>query len=173
MRRHGFASLQDERCHRAHSRGGGPKAARGWTVLSGQFSLRAVDSAEQITEMGRLTRARIRFLRRRWCLLCAIGRFRNSEKKGRSARMARSLNHIAATDLRAAWMEKCNRANITGNGTETALGSSVSSLWASSPAGQPSLPGSQQRPRRQRGAWSSLFSGFRIFSACVVTYAEK
>ena len=131
---------------------------------------RVVNSAEQITELGRLTRPLVRFLRDPWCLLRAIVRFRNSDNKGRSAWVAWSLNHIAATDLRAAWMEKYNRANITGNGTETALGSSVSSLWASSPAGQPSLPGSQPRPRRQRGARSTL-SAYIVTSAGEITWA--
>ena len=77
---------------------------------------RVVNSAEQITEPGRLTRAPVRlthftfrltrapgrFLRRRWCLLSAIDRFRRSENKGRAAPVAWSLSNIATTDLRAA-----------------------------------------------------------------------
>ena len=101
-----------------------------WPILP-----RAVDSAEQITEMGRLTRALVRYLRRRWCLLRAIGRFRNSENQGRCARMAWSLNHIVTTDLRAARMKKYNRANTEGHGLDTALGSSVPSSLALFPAG--------------------------------------
>ena len=64
--------------------------------------LRVVDAAEQITELGRLTRALVRFPRRRWRLPGPIGRFRRGENKGRFARMAWSLNRIATTDLRAA-----------------------------------------------------------------------
>ena len=45
--------------------------------------LRVVDSAEQITELGRLTRALVRFPRRRRRLLRAIGRFWRSENGGR------------------------------------------------------------------------------------------
>ena len=93
-----------------------------------------VNSAEQITGLGRLTRPLVRFLRHLWRLLRAISRYRNSENDGRFAWMAWSLNHIATTDLRAARMKKNNRANITGRCHDTALGSSVSSLWAPSRA---------------------------------------
>ena len=64
------------------------------------FFLPAVHSAKQITGLGRLTL--VWFLRRRWCLLCATGRFRRSENEGRFARTAWLPNHIATTDLRAA-----------------------------------------------------------------------
>ena len=66
-----------------------------------RLSPRVVISAEQITEVAQLTRARARFLRRWWRLVCARGRFRQSENKSRAAWMTWPLNHIAATDLRA------------------------------------------------------------------------
>ena len=106
------------------------------------FSLRVAHSAEQITELGRLAWALVRFLRRRWCLLGAIGRFRRSGNVGEFAQTAWSLNHIATIDPRAARKKKYNRDNSTGHRPETALGSGVSSLLASFPAGRPSLPGS-------------------------------
>ena len=101
------------------------------TASSGQLSLRVVSSTDQIAEVGRLTRPLVRFLRRRWRLLRAGGRFRNSENEGEYSQMAPPLKHIATTDLRAAWMKKYNRANIAGQGPETAPGSSVSSSRAS------------------------------------------
>ena len=105
------------------------------------FSPRAANSAEQITELGRLTCAPARFLRHPWRLPAAIGRFRRGENQGVSAQAAGSLNHIATTDLRAARVRKYNRANITGHGHETALGRSVSRSRAFYPAGRPSPPG--------------------------------
>ena len=103
---------------------------------------RVVNSAEQITELGRLTRPLVRFLRDPWRLLRAIVRFQNSDNKGRSAWVAWSPNHIAATDLQAARMTIYNRTDVTGHGPEATLGSGVSSSWAFFPAGRPSLPGS-------------------------------
>ena len=67
-----------------------------------RFFPRAVNAAEQITEVRRLTRALVRFFRHRWRLLRAVGRCWTSENGGRSARMAWSPNHIANTDPRAA-----------------------------------------------------------------------
>ena len=67
--------------------------------LVGLHPFGVVNSAERITELRRLTRPLVRFLRRPWRLLCGRGRFLDSENKGRSARMAWSLNHIATTDL--------------------------------------------------------------------------
>ena len=58
-----------------------------------------------------------------------------SENKSRAAQMARPLNHIATTDLRAARMKMYKRANIAGRGPETALVSSVSGSLAFLPAG--------------------------------------
>ena len=51
-------------------------------------SLRVVNSAEQTTEVGRLTRGLVRFLRHRWCLLRPRGRFGWSENQGGSVQMA-------------------------------------------------------------------------------------
>ena len=126
--------LQGEKCRRERNGGGSPEKALGWTVASGQFSLRVVNSAEQLAELDILTRALARFLRRRWRLPRAGGRLRKSENRGDSAQMARSLNRIATIDLRAAKVKKCNRGNITGHGPETALGSSFSSSMAFFPA---------------------------------------
>ena len=79
------------------------------------FSPRVVNSTDQITKLGRLTRPLVRFLRHLWRLLRAISRYRNSENDGRFAWMARSLNHIATTDLRAARMK-----SATGHMSEAA-----------------------------------------------------
>ena len=106
------------------------------------FSPRVVNSAEKITAPGRLTRPLVRFLRNPWCPLGAGGLLQRGGNQGDCAQMAWSPNHIATTDLRAARLKKYNRANIKGHGHETVLGSSVSSSWASFPAGRPSLPGS-------------------------------
>ena len=64
-------------------------------------SLRVVNSTEQTTEVGWLTRGLVRFLRHLWCLLRPRGRFGRSENQGGSAQMAWPLNHIATVDLRA------------------------------------------------------------------------
>ena len=88
---------------------------------------RVVKSTEQITELGRLTRELVRFLRHPWRLLGAMGRFRRSENQSESARTACLPNHIATTDMRAARMRKYNLANIAGHGPVTALGWSVPS----------------------------------------------
>ena len=130
FRRHWFAWRKDENCHEAHNRGDGPEAALGWTVPSVQFSPRVVKSTEHVTEAGQLTRALVRFLRRRSRLHRAGGRFRKSENGGRSAQMAWSPNHMATTKPRAAGMKRYNRANTAGRGLDTALGSSVSSPLA-------------------------------------------
>ena len=79
------------------------------------FSPRVVNSTDQITKLGRLTRPLVRFLRHLWRLLRAISRYRNSENDGRFAWMAWSLNHIATTDLRAARMK-----SATGHMSEAA-----------------------------------------------------
>ena len=99
FRRHWFAWLQDENCHRAYKRGDGPPAALGWAV-SRMFAF--LPRVANSPELGRLTRALVRFLRCRRCLLSAIDRFRRSENKGRAAPAAWSLSNIATTDLRAA-----------------------------------------------------------------------
>ena len=103
-----FFDAIGSRCARAETATGHiteaalPKTALGRTVSSGKFPPRVVNSTEQITELGQLTQALVRFLRHPWRLLRAGGRSRNSENKGRAARMAWSLNRIATTDLRAA-----------------------------------------------------------------------
>ena len=76
------------KCYRAHEGGGPPKTALGWSGSGGEFFFRGVKSAEQITEVGQLTRPLVRFLRHPWRLLCVRGRFRNSGNRSRSARMA-------------------------------------------------------------------------------------
>ena len=103
---------------------------------------RVVKSTEQITELGRLTRELVRFLRHPWRLLGAMGRFRRSENQSESARTACLPNHIATTDMRAARMRKYNLANIAGHGPVTALGWSVPSWLRFFLAGRPSHPGS-------------------------------
>ena len=164
MRRH---------CNRANNGGGGLKTALGWTVAGGQFSARLVNYAENITELGHLTRALVRF-RSHPCLLPrAGGRFRNSENKGESGWTTRSPHHIATTDLRAACMKKYNRANITGHGPEARIGSGVPISWAFLPAGRQSLPGIYLRPRCRRGARSSLSAVVGICSAYVVTFGGE
>ena len=124
---------------------------------------RVVNSAEQITEMGRLARALVRFLRHPWRLLRAGGRFRDSENKGRAARMAGSLNHIAATDLRVASREKYNRANITGHRPGAVLGWSFSSSWACLPAGRP-ISREVNRGRAANVAPSPVYRLLSVFS---------
>ena len=88
---------------------------------------RVLDSAEQITEPGRLTRVLVRFLCRCLRLLRARGRFRQSGNQGFFKQTAWSPNRNATTDLRAAQKKKRNPVNITGHSRETKHGSSVSS----------------------------------------------
>ena len=107
-----------------------------------RFSPRVVNAAEQITELGQLTRPLVRFLGHPWRLFRAGGRFQRGENRGDPAQVAWSPNRIATTDLRAARMKKNNRANIAGHGYEAALVSSVSSSWEFFPSGRPRLPGS-------------------------------